>query len=285
MLRKAVILARGMGKRMRRDAGDLTLDPLRSKFVERGWKPFIPIAGRPFIDHQLRMLSELGIEEVCLVVGPEHLELKEHFEKVELEFEIKIEFAIQEKPLGTADAVYASRNFVGKDPFLLLNGDNFYPREALESLIGREDPERCYVAGFRMDSMIKAGNFSPERIRSFSVMEVDDELNLLRIVEKPEKPEAYKTKHDILVNMNLWRFNPVIFKACKLVKPHPVRGEFELTSAVQLMVDERMCEVRVIPLSSYVLDLTYSSDIPVVEQILEKFMREKAQAGRDAKEA
>jgi len=275
MLNKAVILARGMGKRMRRGAGDLSLDPLKAKYVERGWKPFIPIAGRPFIDHQLQTLSELGVKNVCLVIGVEHLEFKEHFERIEWEFGVKVELAIQEKPLGTADAVYASKNFVGGDSFLLLNGDNFYPREALEPLISLEDTRSCYVAGFKASSLTRIGNLSFERIRSFSVIEADEELNLVRIVEKPEKPESYRTEHGILVNMNLWRFNPIIFKACKLVKPHPVRGELELTSAVQLMVDEKMCRVKVIPLDSYVLDLTYSSDIPIVEKIVEKLMQEK----------
>lgn len=275
MLEKAVIIARGMGKRMRRSLRSSTLDPIKAKFAERGWKPFIPVAGKPFIDHQLRVLSELGIREACLIVGPEHLEIRDHFDEVGLELGMKIGFAVQEEPLGTADAVYASKDFVGEDSFLLLNGDNFYPREALEPLIRQKDSERCYVAGFEMGSLVKLGNFSPERIRSFSVMEVDEKLNLVRIVEKPEKPEEYRTSHGILVNMNLWRFNPMIFDACKKVKPHPVRGELELTSAVQLMIDERVCEVKVIPLRSYVLDLTYSSDIPYVERILRRIWPKK----------
>ncbi len=275
MLRKAVILARGMGKRMRRSVRSSILDPMKARFAERGWKPFIPVAGRPFIDHQLKVLSESGIREVCLVVGSEHLELREHFDEIGLELGMSIRFAIQEKPLGTADAVYASKSFVGEDSFLLLNGDNFYPKDSLEPLIRREDFERCYVAGFKMDSLVRLGNFSPERIRSFSVMEVDEKLNLIRIVEKPENPEEYRTDYGILVNMNLWRFNPKIFDACRKVKPHPVRGELELTSAVQLMIDEQVCEVKVVPLDSYVLDLTYGSDIPYVERVLERLWREK----------
>lgn len=275
MLRKAVILARGMGKRMRRSVGSSVLDPVKARFAEMGWKPFIPIAGRPFIDHQLKVLSESGIREVCLVVGSEHLELREHFDEVGLELGIRIGIAIQEKPLGTADAVYASKRFVDGDSFLLMNGDNFYPREALEPLIWQRDSQRCYVAGFKMDSLVRLGNFGPDRIRSFSVMEVDERLNLIKVVEKPENPEEYRTSHGILVNMNLWRFNPKIFDACRRIEPHPVRGELELTSAVQLMIDERACEVKVVPLDSYVLDLTYGSDIPHVERVLERLWNEK----------
>ncbi len=267
-VRKAVILARGMGKRMRRSAEKLALDPAVRRFVERGWKPFIPIRGRPFIWYQLGVLSEAGIREVCLVVGPEHLELREQLVRLGEEVGVEVELAVQEKPLGTANAVYASRDFAGSDPFILLNGDNYYPRDALEALVSAGDSGRCYVAGFPLEKLIERSNFAPERVRAFSVMLVDEEFNLIRIVEKPRDPERYRTRRGILVNMNLWRFNPIIFAACELVKPHPVRGELELTAAVQLMIDRGMCAVKVVPVDSYVLDLTYASDIEAVERLL-----------------
>ena len=267
-VRKAVILARGMGKRMRRSAGELALDPAVRRFVERGWKPFIPIRGKPFIWYQLRALSEAGIREVCLVVGPEHLELREQLVRLGEEAGVEVGLAVQEKPLGTANAVYASKGFVGSGSFILLNGDNYYPEEALKALVSAGDPGRCYVAGFSLEKLVERSNFTPERVKAFSVMLVDEEFNLVRIVEKPEDPERYRTRRGILVNMNLWRFNPLIFAACELVEPHPVRGELELTAAVQLMVDRGMCAVKVVPVDSYVLDLTYASDIEAVERIL-----------------
>lgn len=274
MIGKAVILARGMGKRMRSSVGQASLDPRVEKFARLGWKPFIPISGKPFVYQQLRVLARLGISEVCLVVGPEHLELKDYFDEVGRELGIVVSFTIQEKPLGTADAVYAARSFVGGDAFLALNGDNFYPRDAVEPVVRAEDHGTCYVGGFKLESLISSGNFGPERIKSFAVMEVDDDLNLIRIVEKPESPEAYRTRYGVLVNMNLWRFSPVIFEACRRVKPHPVRGELELTAAVQLMIDEDLCGVKVTPLDSWALDLTYSADIDLVEKVLRRVLGE-----------
>jgi glucose-1-phosphate thymidylyltransferase len=263
-----------MGKRMRSSVGQVSLDPRVEKFARLGWKSFIPISGKPFVYHQLRVLARLGVREVCLVVGPEHLELKDYFDEVGRELGIVVSFTIQEKPLGTADAVYAARGFAGDDVFLVLNGDNFYPRDAVEPVIGAEDHGACYVGGFKLESLLSSGNFGPERIRSFAVMEVDDNLNLVRIIEKPESPEAYRAKYGVLVNMNLWRFSPVIFEACRRVEPHPVRGELELTTAVQLMIDEDLCGVKVIPLDSWTLDLTYSADIDLVEKVLRRVLGE-----------
>ncbi len=274
MLQKAVILARGMGKRMRSSASHVSLDPQVEKFARLGWKPFIPISGKPFVYHQLRVLARLGVREVCLVIGPEHLELEDYFRKISEELEIEVSFAIQEKPLGTADAVYAARSFTGDESFLALNGDNFYPEEAIKPLIEAEDRGACYVGGFKLEALISSGGFGPERIKSFAVVEVDDDLNLIRIIEKPESPEAYRTSYGVLVNMNLWRFNPMIFEACRRVGPHPVRGELELTAAVQLMVNERLCRVKVIPLDLWALDLTYSMDIPAVERVLRRVLGE-----------
>jgi len=123
-----------------------------------------------------------------------------------------------------------------------------------------------------MDHLIAESNFSAERVRSFAVMEVDDELNLIRIVEKPPNPERYRTRYGILVNMNLWRFTPHIFQACEKIEPHPIRREYEITSAIQFLVDERIVAVKVIPVEAGVLDLTYRTDILSIEEKLEKFI-------------
>ncbi|MCD6261271.1 MAG: nucleotidyltransferase family protein [Thaumarchaeota archaeon] len=269
---KAVILARGLGTRMQRPSKNLRLRPDVMRFAERGWKAFIPIRGKPLLDYTINSLRSVGVKEICLVIGPEHLEMRRYYEELDESLDdISIQFAIQEKPLGTADAVYAARGFVGDDSFMVMNGDNLYQVDAIKILKEQVD-EICYGIGFEMNHLIAKGNFSAERIRSFAVMEVDEELNLVRIVEKPPNPERYRTRYGILVNMNLWRFTPHIFQACERIEPHPIRGEYEITSAIQLLVDERIVPVKVIPVEAGVLDLTYKSDIPSIEEKLEKFI-------------
>ena len=265
-------MARGLGTRMQRPSKNLRLRPDVMRFAEKGWKAFIPIHGKPLLDYTINSLRSVGVKEICLVIGPEHLEMRRYYEELDKSLDdISIQFAIQEKPLGTADAVYAARGFVGDDSFMVMNGDNLYQVDAIKMLKEQVD-EICYGIGFEMNHLIAEGNFSAERIRSFAVMEVDDGLNLIRIVEKPPNPERYRTRYGILVNMNLWRFTPHIFQACERIEPHPIRGEYEITSAIQLLVDERMVPVKVIPVEAGVLDLTYKSDIPSIEEKLEKFI-------------
>ena len=265
-------MARGLGTRMQKPSQDLRLGPDAARFAEKGWKAFIPIHGRPLLDYTISSLRSIGVKEICLVIGPEHVEMRKYYEKLDKDLDdISIHFAIQEKPLGTADAVYAAREFVGNDSFIIMNGDNLYQVNAVK-ILKEQVGDICYGIGFEKNNLIAKSNFSTERIKSFAVMEVDDELNLIRIVEKPSNPEEYRTKYGILVNMNLWRFTHHIFLACEKIEPHPIRGEYEITSAIQFLVDEKIVPVKVIPVEAGVLDLTYKSDIISIEKKLKEFI-------------
>ena len=229
----------------------------------------IPIArDRPFLDYSIEALKRAGFKKVCIVIGPEHDSVKNYYEKVDRALpDLEIDFANQQEPLGTADAVYAAKEFAGSDSFVVANGDNLYSADCLE-MLRRQQEEMCYVAGFEREALIAESNYTTERVKKFAVMQVDGGLHLCRIVEKPDNPEAYTTPHGILVNMNLFRFTHHIFWACERIKPHPVRGEYELSSAVQLLVDERKVPVKVLIAKAGVLDLTYRDDIVAVKDRL-----------------
>ena len=132
-IEKAVIMARGLGTRMRKQDDSAVLDNGQSVAANTGVKAMIPI-GRPFLDYVLSALADAGYTRACLVIGPEHQAVRDYFEVQSPPKRIRVEFAIQEKPLGTADAVLAARKFAGDDLFLLMNSDNYYPIEALRRL-------------------------------------------------------------------------------------------------------------------------------------------------------
>ena len=70
------------------------------------------------------------------------------------------------------------------------------------------------------------------------------------------------------MSMNLYRFTRQIFDACRAVKPHPERGELELTSAVQKLVQDCTVPFKVVFCARGVLDLTRPNDIESVGEIL-----------------
>ena len=132
-VRKAVILARGLGTRMRKSDDSAVLDLAQMDAAGSGVKAMIPI-GKPFLDYVLSMLADAGYSLVCLVIGPEHQVIRDYYTIQSPPKRVQIDFAIQEKPLGTADAVLAAKEFAGGDLFLAINSDNYYPLTALSAM-------------------------------------------------------------------------------------------------------------------------------------------------------
>ena len=78
MTNKAVILARGLGKRMRQADERATIDAQQAAVADQGIKAMIPI-GRPFLDYVLSALADAGYHDVCLVIGPEHTAVRDSY--------------------------------------------------------------------------------------------------------------------------------------------------------------------------------------------------------------
>jgi glucose-1-phosphate thymidylyltransferase len=255
---KAVILARGLGTRMRKEDSAAAIDDRQSAIADTGVKALIPI-DRPFLDYVLSVLVASGYKQVCLVIGPEHFELRKYYEELETQ-RFKISFAIQEKPLGTGDAVRAVKSFAGNDHFLLINSDNYYPQIACEKLAGLAEPG---LAVFERDAMIAQSNIPAERVVKFAVVDVDANGYLKRIVEKPDEKTLAAMGSELYLSMNCWWFGPKIFEAAAKIKPSP-RGELEITDAVQLAIDQLGENFRVLKFKAPVLDLSSRSDIAPV---------------------
>ena len=261
---KAVILARGLGTRMRRpDPKAPRLDNGQARMADAGIKAMIPV-GRPFLDYVISGLADAGYREVCLVVGPEHDALRDRYTRECIPARVAVEFAVQERPLGTADAVAAAEAFAGGDGFLVLNSDNYYPTDAIRDLrrLGRPG-----LAAFERLSLIRESNISGLRIRQFALVSIGPDGMLERIVEKPDESEFPDTGAEVFVSMNCWVFGPSIFRACRSIKPSP-RGELELTDAVQYAMRHWGERFQVLQFRSGVLDLSNRSDIAAVTERL-----------------
>lgn len=110
MIREAIILAGGLGTRLRAVVNDVP-------------KPMAPVAGQPFLYYLLRYLSNYGIEKTILSVGYRHELIINHFGST---FEqMHLEYAIEEVPLGTGGGIRLACDLLEEDAFFLLNGDSF----------------------------------------------------------------------------------------------------------------------------------------------------------------
>jgi dTDP-glucose pyrophosphorylase len=257
---KAVILARGLGTRMRRaDALPPQLEARQAQMAATGLKAMIPI-GRPFLDYVLSGLADAGYREACLVIGPEHGVVRDYYGRTCVPERIAVAFAVQEKPLGTADALAAAEEFVAGSNFLMINSDNYYPTAACRELRLLGLPA---IAAFERDGLVREGNISADRIRQFAVVTRNPDGTLARIVEKPDEALMTRLGAEVFVSMNCWCFGPAIFRACAAVGPSP-RGELELTDAVQYAVSRLGERFEVLTFHAGVLDLSSRSDIGAV---------------------
>jgi len=255
---KAVVLARGLGTRMRAADERAQLSAEQAAVADAGMKAMIAI-DRPFLDYVLSALADAGFTEVCVVVGPEHGGVRDYYDRT-APSRLRISFAIQDRPLGTADALLAAAGFIGDESFIVLNSDNYYPADVLRELRAAGEPA---LPAFERQTLVQDGNIPPERIARYALLDVDAEGYLRRIVEKPDAATARAFGPHAAVSMNVWLLTPSILEACRRVPPS-ARGEVELPNAVQWAIDHLGMRIRAVPVQAAVLDLSHRGDIPVV---------------------
>ena len=270
---KAVLLARGLGSRMKQDA-DASLTPTQAAAAAAGSKGMMPIGdpstalgaggrARPFLDYVLSALADAGCADVCLVVAPDHAAIRAYYDGPGRPQRVRLHYAVQPIADGTARAVMAAQPLTGRDPFLVLNSDNLYPAAVLRSLVELDEPG---LPGYRRDALVRDSGFPPERVNGFAAIEVDEQCYLKRIIEKPGADYYEAAGPGALISMNVWRFDDRIFAACRDV-PLSARHEYELPEAVGLAVARGM-PCRVVPASGAVLDLSRRSDVALVSERL-----------------
>ncbi len=259
----AVVLAGGVGSRMRRADGDAVLSAAQRAAASRGLKAMIPDArGRPFLDHILASLADGGITDICLVVPPHHDEMLEWYRR-HPPTRLTLSFVVQQEPVGTANALLAAENWLAGRDFLTLNADNLYPVAAIAALVALGSPG---LIAFDASALVASGNIEAARIAAFAILELDSKNSLTRIIEKPSESEREAAGAQPLVSMNIWRLGSDVFAACRDVS-RSSRGEFELPQAIQLAVTRGM-QFRAIRMAEPVLDLSRQGDVASVGERL-----------------
>ena len=228
---KVLVLAAGRGVRM----GQLTQDKP---------KVLIEVNGNPFLYYVLKNLQAVGIDEIGVVVGYKKEKVFNFVDK----YGFNVKFIEQPNLLGTGDAVMRAKEWIGKENFIVIMGDNLYSAEDIKNLVGMND-NFLRVAAFRSEH--------PER---YGVLEVDGNA-LLKIEEKPAQPKSD------LVNTGLYKLTPEIFEHLVDLKKSP-RGEIELTDAINHLA--ALGKVKIYELKDYWIDMSVKEDLPKVEDRIKK---------------
>ncbi len=255
-----MVLAGGLGTRLRRPSPEAALDAAQVAAADRGLKALVPVAGRPFLDYGLSRLADAGVEEVVVVIGPASDAIRQHY-RAAPPSRVRLAFAEQREPLGSADALLAAEALTRGEEFLASNSDDLYPPSALSGLAALGRPGLPVFSGA---TLLAHSNFPSERLARFATLEIGADGELRRIVEKPGVGAAPAARADVWYSMNLWRFSPAIFEACRRV-PLSSRGERELPQAVGFGIAELGLSFRTFPCAEGVIDLSTRDDIGGLE--------------------
>jgi bifunctional UDP-N-acetylglucosamine pyrophosphorylase/glucosamine-1-phosphate N-acetyltransferase len=196
-------------------------------------KPLVPIWDRPLLEHQLGQLDGL-VDEVLLVVGFLREQIEERFGG---SFgRIRLRYVLQERPRGTADALLAARPHVNARA-LVLNGDDFYHRHDLKSLLasGR---------GLLVAQARDPGNRAVVRLEGDVIQ---------GIVEKPENPPK-----DAWCSVGGYCVEKEDLRHLDEVQPSS-RGELELPDFILRLASSEVLRARRI--ERFWLPITYAWDV------------------------
>jgi glucose-1-phosphate thymidylyltransferase len=181
-------------------------------------KQLVPVANKPILFYGLEALAASGLEEIGIIVGDTHQEIREAVGDGS-RWGVRVTYIPQAAPLGLAHAVLTAEPFLRGQPFVMYLGDNLI-REPLAPLVAR------FKATAPAAQILLAKVPNPQ---DFGVAILDGE-RVVKLVEKPAVPPSE------LALVGVYMFDHHVFDAARGIRPSG-RGELEITDAIQYLID------------------------------------------------
>ena len=213
MIRSAILLAAGRGKRQR-------------PYTDVIPKPLLEMNGRATLDYVLIAVAKAGVERICIVTN--HLEEK-IFEHVGngTKWNLDVTFAHQNEVRGNGDALLSvPREWIQNEPVMVVATDYILGENLLLELVEAYEQHNA-------DIVMSLKECPVDEMMSRSSVDVDSDWRVRRVIEKPKREEImspYAASIMFILPFVMWDYLPK-------VEPSP-RGEIEMQSAVQMMIED-----------------------------------------------
>ncbi|WP_442906002.1 glucose-1-phosphate thymidylyltransferase RfbA [Kitasatospora sp. NBC_00458] len=200
-------------------------------------KQLLPVFDKPMIYYPLSTLIMAGIREIMIITTPQDREQFERLLGDGSQLGLDLQYAVQERPEGIAQAFVLGADFIGDQPVALILGDNIFHGSGLGTrLAQRTDPKGGMVFAYPVADPT-----------AYGVVEFDASGQVISIEEKPEKP---KSRYAV---PGLYFYDNRVVEIARSITPS-ARGELEITAVNDAYLQRGELQVTVLDRGTAWLD-------------------------------
>jgi len=263
-------------------------------------------SGETIIDYSVYDAIKAGFTKVVFIIRKDFEQEFKSKITDKYEGQIQVEFAFQdlndlpdeftcpegrEKPWGTGHAIFSARNVIN-EPFVAINGDDFYGRESFKVVADyyRKGANSFSMVAFKLDKTLSSFGGVTRGLCTVN----DEKLNtVIETADLQKTDYGVSSNRDIEldgsepVSMNVWGFTPILFKYLeeKFVEflsenGTEMKSEYLIPSVVNELIQSGQETVHVLRSGATWFGVTYKEDKPFVEGEIEKLVNKGEYPGK-----